>query len=112
MSAVYRRGVETEIPADNPPYSVQLPNRYPRKMAWEPLSVRPAISIRSAGNPGRRIRQPVHSPGLDEPRPLRYPMASAHRSLVLPLSRSVVDQGIEDHRNRRAIAPAIARRLS
>src|SRR5271155_3686456 len=38
-------------------------------------------------------------------------MASAHRSLVLPLSRPVVDQGIEDHRKRRAIAPAIARRL-
>src|ERR1022692_1332411 len=80
-------------------------------MAREPLSVRPALSIRSAADPGRRIRQPVHSLGLDEPRPLRYPMAPAHGSLVLPLSRPVVDQGIEGHPDRRAIAPDIARRL-
>src|SRR5664280_2465444 len=43
MSAVYRRGVEAEILADNPPHSVQLPNRYPRQMAWKPLSVRPCL---------------------------------------------------------------------
>src|ERR1700682_1497002 len=65
ISAVYRRGVEAEILADNPPHTVQLPNRYPRQMAWKPLSVRPALSIRSAGDPGRRIRRTVHSLGLD-----------------------------------------------
>jgi hypothetical protein len=31
MPAIYRRGVEAEIFADDPPHSVQLPNRYPRK---------------------------------------------------------------------------------
>src|SRR5229473_3083439 len=36
MSAVYRRGVEAEILADNQPHSVQLPNRYPRQMASKP----------------------------------------------------------------------------
>src|SRR5438874_8386393 len=112
MSAVYRRGVEAEILADNPPHSVQLPNRYPRQMAWKPLSVRPALSIRSARHLGRRIRRPVHSLGLDKPRPLRYPMASTHGNLVLPPSRLVAGRGIEDHRSRWAIAPPIASPLS
>src|SRR5271155_2131947 len=107
MSAVYRRSVEAEILAGNSPHPVQLPNRYPRQMAWKPLSVRTALSIRSAGDPGRRIRQPLHPLGLDEPRPLRYPMASTYGNLVLPLSRSVAGKGIEDHRNRRALAPSI-----
>src|SRR5205823_2127964 len=108
MSAVYRRGVEAEILADNPPHSVQLPNRYPRQMAWKPLSVRPALSIRSARNLGRRIRRPVHSLGLDKPRPLRSPMASTHGHLALPPSWPVARRGTEDHRNRRSLAPAIA----
>src|SRR5664280_2909349 len=112
MSAVYRRGVEAEILADNPPHSVQLPNRYPRQMAWKPLSVRPALSIRSARDLGRRIRRPVHSLGLDKPRPLRSTMASTHGNLVLPPSRPVAEGGTEDHRSRRAIAPPIASRLS
>src|SRR5664280_2842884 len=112
MSAVYRRGVEAEILADNPPHSVQLPNRYPRQMAWKPLSVRPALSIRSARDLGRRIRRPVHSRGLDKPRPLRSTMASTHGNLVLPPSRPVAEGGTEDHRSRRAIAPPIASRLS
>src|SRR6266545_3250880 len=108
MSAVHRRGVEAEILAGNPPYSVQLSNRHPRQMAWEPLSVRPALSIRPAGDPGRRIRRAIYSLGLDEPRPLRYPLASAHGSLVPTLSRLVAGRRIENHRNRRALAPAIA----
>src|ERR1017187_2866609 len=112
MSAVYRRGVEAEILADNPPHSVQLPNRYPRQMAWKPLSVRPALSIRSARDLGRRIRRPVHSLGLDKPRPLRSTIASTHGNLVLPPSRPVAEGGTEDHRSRRAIAPPIASRLS
>src|ERR1035441_9028148 len=112
MSAVYRRGVEAEILADNPPHSVQLPNRHPRQMAWKPLSVRPALSIRSARDLGRRIRRPVHSLGLDKPRPLRSTMASTHGNLVLPPSRPVAEGGTEDHRSRRAIAPPIASRLS
>src|SRR6266581_3873952 len=58
MSAIYRRGVEAEIFAGNPPHSVQLPNRYPRQMAWEPLSVRPALSIRPAGDPGEEFDSP------------------------------------------------------
>src|ERR1700736_6710176 len=103
MSAVYRRGVEAEILTDHPPHSVQLPNRYPRQMAWKPLSVRPALSIRSAGDLGRRIRRPVHSLGLDKPRPLQYPMASTHGHLVLPPSWPVARRGIEDYRKRRAI---------
>src|SRR6266852_1876744 len=102
MSAVYRRSVEAEILADNPPHSVQLPNRYPRQMARKPLSVRPALSIRSTRGPRRRIRRAVHSLGLDQPRPLRSPMASTYRNLVLPLSRPVVGGGIEDHRSRRS----------
>src|SRR6266404_9160989 len=112
MSAVYRRGAEAEILADNQPHSVQLPNRYPRQMAWKPLSVRPALSIRSAGDLGRRIRRSVYSLGLDKPRPLRSPMASTHGNLVLPPSRPVAGRGIEDHRSRRAIASPIASRLS
>jgi hypothetical protein len=108
MSAVYRRGIEAEILADNPPHSVQLPNRYPRQMAWKPLSIRPALSIRSAGHLGRRIRRPVRSLGLDEPRPLRSPMASTHGNLVLPPSWPVAGRGIEHHRKRRPITPAIA----
>src|SRR5437588_254841 len=68
MSAVYRRGVEAEILADNQPHSVQLPNRYPRQMARKPLSVRPALSVWPTGDLGRRIRRSVHSLGLDEPR--------------------------------------------
>jgi len=112
MSAVYRRGVEAEILADNQPHSVQLPNRYPRQMARKPLSVRPALSIRSAGDLRRRIRRSVHSLGLDEPRSLRSPMASTHGNLVLPPSRPVARGGIEDHRSRRAIAPSIASPLS
>src|SRR5674476_1556126 len=112
MSAVYRRDIEAEILADNPPHSVQLPNRYPRQMAWKPLSVSPALSIRSARDLGRRIRRPVHSLGLDKPRPLRSTMASTHGNLVLPPSRPVAEGGTEDHRSRRAIAPPIASRLS
>src|ERR1035437_4288322 len=112
MSAVYRRGVEAEILADNPPHSVQLPNRYPRQMAWKPLSVLPPLSIRLARDLGRRIRRPVHSLGLDKPRPLRSTMASTHGNLVLPPSRPVAEGGTEDHRSRRAIAPPIASRLS
>ena len=34
MSAVYRRGVEAEILADNQPHSVQLPNRYDIRGKW------------------------------------------------------------------------------
>src|SRR6266849_1485405 len=98
--------------ADVQPHSVQLPNRYPRQMAWKPLSVRPALSIRSAGDLGRRIRRSVHSLGLDKPRPLRSPMASTHGNLALPPSRPVAGRGIEDHRSRRAIASPIASRLS
>src|SRR3984893_13397124 len=104
--------VSTDVPAGhqvlNPPHSVQLPNRYPRQMAWKPLSVRPALSIRSAGDLGRRIRSPVTPLGLDKPRPLQYPMASTHGHLVLPPSWPVARQGTEDHRNRRSLAPAIA----
>src|SRR5450631_143711 len=111
MSAVYRRGVEAEILANNPPHSVQLPNRYPRQMAWKPLSVRPALSIRSARDLRRRIRRPVHSLGLDKPRPRRSTMASTHGNLVLPPSRPVAEGGTEDHRSRRAIAPPIASRF-
>jgi hypothetical protein len=112
MSAVYRRSVEAEILADNPPHSVQLSDRYPRQMAWKPLSVRPALSIRSARGLGRRIRRSVHSPRLDKPRPLRYPMASTHGNLVLPLSWPVACRGIEDYRKRRTFTPTIASRPS
>jgi hypothetical protein len=83
-----------------------------RQMAWKPLSVRTALSIRPAGELGRRIQRSVHSLGLDEPRPLRSPMASTHGNLVLPLSRLVAGRGIEDHRSRRAIAPLVASPLS
>src|SRR5437764_9112249 len=108
MSAVYRRGIEAEILADNQPHSVQLPDRYSRQVAWKPLSVRPALSIRLAGDLGRRIRRSVHSLGLDESRSLRSPMASTYGDLVLPPSRLVVGEGIEDHRSGRAPAPPIA----
>jgi hypothetical protein len=50
-----------------PSHSFQLPTRYPRQMAWRPLSGCPALSIRSAGDPRRRILRAVHSLGLDEP---------------------------------------------
>jgi hypothetical protein len=108
MSAVYRRSVEAEILADNPSHSVQLSDRYPRQMARKPLSVRPALSIRSARGFGRRIRRSVHSPRLDKPRPLRYPMAPTHGNLVLSPSWPVARRGIEDYRKRRTFTPTIA----
>src|SRR6266404_727487 len=70
------------------------------------------LSVRPAGDLGRRIRRSIHSLGLDEPRPLRSPMASTHGNLVLPPSRLVAGRGIEDHRSRRAIAPLVASPLS
>jgi len=51
---------------------------------------------------------PFHSPRLDKPRPLRYPMASTHGNLVLPPSWPVARRGIEDYRKRRTFTPTIA----
>lgn len=79
MPAIYRRGVEAEISADNPSHSVQLPNRHPWKVAWKPLSVRPALSIRSVGDAERRVRRSVHSLGLGG-LAIAYPPLRAERA--------------------------------
>jgi hypothetical protein len=59
-------------------------------------------------NSGEAFEAPVHPPRLGEPRPLRYPVASAHRNLVLPLSRPVARRSHQDHRDRRTTASPIA----
>lgn len=52
LPALHRRGAEAKVLAGHSAHPVQLSCRHPRQVAREPLSVRPALSIRLSRQPG------------------------------------------------------------
>jgi hypothetical protein len=50
-------------------------------------------------NQGEEFDAPLCPPRLDQPRPLRYPMASPHRRMVLPASQPIARQGNRNREN-------------
>src|SRR5580658_2715162 len=82
-----RRLPEAPFPAHHPTDAVQLSHRYPGKVARHQVSLHSTIPLRLPGESRRRVRRPLHPPRLDQPKPLRHPVAPSHRRMVPPAPR-------------------------
>src|SRR5262245_31783252 len=51
------------------------------------ISLHSTLPLRLPGESRRRVRRPLRPPRLDQPQPLRHPVAPSHRRMVLPASR-------------------------